>query len=161
METAWLNLVFAWLGILLGFISGLYLGLNFHREQWLGGYGSFQRRMYRLGHISFFGLAVVNFMFFLTTRTLAITHHISPFTDIASWAFIVGAISMPACCLLMAHFPRTHLLFAIPVLSLLLGGTLTVLTVIRSADFQSAAPAITHYVSRIAPHSIIPKFHSP
>src|SRR2546425_17618 len=115
METPWLNLVFAWLGILLGFISGLYLGLNFHREQWLGGYGSFQRRMYRLGHISFFGLAVVNFMFYLTTQTLAITQNVSCFTNIASWAFIVGAISMPACCLLMAHFPRTHLLFSVPV----------------------------------------------
>ena len=33
------------------------------REDWLGGYGSFKRRLYRLAHISFFGLAIVNLMF--------------------------------------------------------------------------------------------------
>ena len=51
-----LNLFLGWLWILLGFVSGMALGMFFHRENWLGGYGSFKRRMYRLGHISFFGL---------------------------------------------------------------------------------------------------------
>ncbi len=36
-----LNLFLAWLWILLGFVSGMVLGLFFHRENWLGGYGSF------------------------------------------------------------------------------------------------------------------------
>src|SRR5206468_12363049 len=58
MQTPQLNLLAAWSGILLGFISGLVFGLFFHREGWLGGYSSFKRRLYRLGHISFFGLAV-------------------------------------------------------------------------------------------------------
>src|SRR5882672_5817718 len=118
-----LNLLCAWIGILLGFLSGLIFGLFFHREQWMGGYGSFQRRMYRLGHISFFGLAIVNFMFYLTAQDPSFAapmfQHSIP---IASAAFIIGAASMPLCCILMAHFPRTHLLFSIPVLSLLLGG---------------------------------------
>ena len=51
-----LNVALAWLWMLLGFISGTVLGLNFHRENWLGGYASRQRRLYRLGHVSFFGL---------------------------------------------------------------------------------------------------------
>ena len=139
------NLVAAWVGILLGFISGLYLGLNFHRENWLGGYGSFKRRLYRLGHISFFGLAAVNFMFYVSVERLSPQ---SPLLGPAGWAFIMGAVSMPVCCLIMAHFPKGHALFAIPVISLLLGGafTITILTRAhpssRSAELQSVAAQI-------------------
>ncbi len=61
-------LLFAWLWILLGFVSGMILGMFFRGENWLGGYTSFKRRMYRLGHISFFGLGVVNLMFWLTMQ---------------------------------------------------------------------------------------------
>src|SRR6266446_4231935 len=100
---AHLNLVVAWLLILLGFVSGLLLGLFFHREDWLGGYASFKRRLYRLGHISLFGLGVVNLCFYLTVQTLAAP---APMLATASWAFAVGAISMPICCLVMAHFPK-------------------------------------------------------
>jgi len=128
------NLLCAWIGILLGFLSGLGFGLFFHRENWLGGYGSFKRRMYRLAHISFFGLAVVNFMFFLTVQQPLITNHPSGTTSAASLAFIVGAISMPLCCFLMAHFPKTHLLFAVPVLSLLFGGTLTIISLVHHSS---------------------------
>src|SRR5882757_7584353 len=109
-----INLLAAWIGILLGFISGLALGLFFHREDWLGGYGSFTRRLYRLAHISFFGLGAVNFFFYFTARTF-IGGSMLP---LASSAFIVGAITMPICCIIMAHFPNTHSLFALPVLSL-------------------------------------------
>ena len=38
------NVALAWLWVLLGFISGMLLGLNFHRENWLGGYASQRRR---------------------------------------------------------------------------------------------------------------------
>src|SRR5438876_5323691 len=123
------NLLLAWLGVLLGFISGLYLGLNFHRDTWLGGYGSFKRRLYRLGHISFFGLAIVNFMFYFTVRALS---SVNPAAAWASWAFIIGAVSMPLCCLVMAHFPRLRPLFSVPVLSLILGASLTVLTLAQA-----------------------------
>src|SRR6185436_1938733 len=58
----------AWLWILPGFLSGMVLGMFFHREDWLGGYASLRRRMYRLGHISFFGLGAVNLFFWLTMK---------------------------------------------------------------------------------------------
>ncbi|HUA37038.1 MAG TPA: hypothetical protein VMA35_01410 [Candidatus Sulfopaludibacter sp.] len=122
------NLFLAWLWILLGFVSGMVLGMFFHGENWLGGYGSFKRRMYRLGHISFFGLGVVNLLFWLTTKNLPLTH---PLASIATWAFIVGAVSMPVCCVVMAHFPKAHLIFAVPVLSLITGGILTLLEVTK------------------------------
>jgi hypothetical protein len=121
------NLLFAWSGILLGFLSGLGLGLFFHREEWLGGYASLKRRLYRLAHISLFGLGAVNLFFYLTVRTLAFT----PLLSLASWSFVIGAVSMPVCCVVMAHFPRSQPLFAIPVLSLLAGGGLTLMEIVK------------------------------
>jgi len=133
------NLVSAWLGFLLGFISGLAFGLFFHRENWLGGYSSFKRRMYRLAHISFFGLAMVNFMFYLSGPSIP-AH--SELAQIAARAFIIGAISMPLCCVLMAHFPRTRLLFAIPVISLILGASLTVLSLFQHSNLPLSQSAL-------------------
>src|SRR5882672_64489 len=130
MQTLKLNLIAAWLGILLGFGSGLVMGLFFNREDWMGGYSSFKRRLYRLAHISFFGLGAVNLLFYFTALRLPA---ITPLIVIASWGFIIGAISMPICCLLMAHFPRTHLLFSIPVASLLVAGALTLISLIQVA----------------------------
>jgi len=118
------NLFLAWLWILLGFVSGMTLGMFFHHENWLGGYGSFKRRMYRLAHISFFGLGAVNLLFWLTLQKISAAE---PMAQIASWAFIIGAIAMPVCCVMMAHFPKAHLIFAVPVLSLIAGGVLTLI----------------------------------
>src|SRR5678815_4174182 len=122
-----MNLIAAWFGILLGLVSGLVLGMFFHHENWLGGYGSFKRRMYRLGHISFFGLGTINLLFYLTAPQLSHSHALT----VASWTFIVGAASMPVCCLLMAHLPKARLLFVIPVVNLLIAGTITFLEVIK------------------------------
>jgi len=128
MEVRMLNLILAWAWIVMGFLSGLVMGLFFHQEKWLGGYGSFQRRMYRLGHISFFGLGVVNLCFFLTVQALSLS---GLMMQAAGWCLMAGAITMPVCCLLMAHHPQTVPLFSVPVLSLLLGGLLTTITVTR------------------------------
>ena len=125
---AQLNLLLAWIGLLVGFISGSVLGLKFHREDWLGGYASFKRRLYRLGHISFFGLAMVNLMFYFTAQMF------QPATlplVVASWGFVVGAVTMPVCCFVMAHNAKSQALFAIPVGSLLVGGILTLWEVIK------------------------------
>jgi hypothetical protein len=122
------NLILAWLWILLGFVSGMVLGMFFHGENWLGGYGSFKRRMYRLGHISFFGLGAVNLLFCLTVQNFVLA---GPLVHFASLAFIVGAIAMPLCCVVMAHFPKAHMIFAVPVVSLITGGTLVFLEVIK------------------------------
>ena len=123
-----INLTLAWLGIVLGFASGFYLGLNFHKENWLGGYASFKRRLYRLAHISFFGLAIMNFLFYVKVRDFS---NMSTSTTIASCGFILGAVSMPICCLMMAHWPRLRALFLIPVVSLMTAGALTLWEVIN------------------------------
>jgi hypothetical protein len=129
MRTPDLNLILAWTWISLGFVSGMLLGLGFHREGWLGGYGSFKRRLYRLAHISCFGLGALNLGFWLTLRALSPS---GLSIEIASWAFVAGAISMPPCCLLMAHRPRSLPLFTFPVVSLLLGGVLTTVALLRA-----------------------------
>ena len=127
-NAAHLNLILAWLWIVLGFAVGFFLGLNFHKERWLGGYAGFRRRLYRLAHISFFGLAGVNFLFYLTARSF--THASIPVT-VASWGFVLGAVTMPICCFVLAHRPRLRALFLIPVVSLITGGTLTLWEVIK------------------------------
>src|ERR1017187_9033809 len=123
-----LNLVIAWLWLLLGFVAGMMLGMFFHGENWLGGYGSFKRRMYRLGPLFFFRLRAVKMLFWLTMQKISTT---GPLTELASSAFIVGAITMPVCCVVMAHFPKAHLIFAVPVVSLIAGGILTLMEVIK------------------------------
>ena len=127
-EITQINLLLAWLWMLLGFVSGMVLGMFFRSENWLGGYGSFKRRMYRLGHISFFGLGAVNLLFCLTVQNFALTGSL---IHLASLAFITGAIAMPICCVVMAHFPKAHLIFSVPVVTLITGGVLTLLEVIK------------------------------
>lgn len=126
----------------MGFASGMVLGLFFHRENWLGGYASLKRRMYRLGHISFFGLGAVNLLFWLTVKNLSDP---GPHVFIASWAFIIGAITMPLCCAIMAHFPKLHLVFAVPVVSLLVAGALTITAIIRAE--KPLAPEVASVLS--------------
>ena len=123
-----INLLLAWLWILLGFVSGMVLGMFFRGENWLGGYASFKRRMYRLGHISFFGLGAVNLLFCLTVQNFALA---GPLIHFASLAFITGAIAMPLCCVVMASFPKAHLIFSVQVVSLITGGILTLMEVIK------------------------------
>ena len=109
-----LNLHAAWIGFLCGFVSGAILGLFFHREDWLGGYGSWPRRMLRLGHISFFGIGFINLAFGLTFRSLGVA---AP--PLASALLIVGAAGRPAVCFLSAARQGFRNLFFIPVLSLI------------------------------------------
>ena len=112
----------SWIGMLLGVISGAVIGLFFHREDWMGGYNSYRRRLTRLGHISFFGLGFVNFFF-------ATTHHIvgigASYAFPAAVAFTIGAATMPTCCFLSAWRKPFRHLFFIPVCSVLAGIVLT------------------------------------
>lgn len=121
------NLAFAWLWVVAGFLTGMVIGLFFHKEDWLGGYGSHARRLLRLGHISFFGLAGINLMFYLTVRAAALE---GPLVNCASLALIVGGIAMPLCCALMAWRPRFQFLFGVPVLSLIAGAALTLAVIL-------------------------------
>lgn len=114
-----LNLWAAWAGIAVGMLGGAAAGLAFHREQWLGGYASWRRRLVRLGHISFFGLAFVNLVFVLTMDRLS-GLPAAEFTA-ASWLLVAGAVTMPLVCFAAAWRPACRHAFFIPVGCLLVG----------------------------------------
>jgi len=117
MSVPAVNLHAAWTGFLLGAVAGAVQGLFFHREDWLGGYGSWTRRMLRLGHVSFFGLALFNLAFALSLG--------APAADLrAVWSsrlFLVAAATMPLLCYLSAFRPAFRHLFFVPVLSVIAG----------------------------------------
>jgi len=125
-----LNLVVGWLWILLSFITGMVMGMFFRDENWLGGYGSFKRRMYRLAHISLFMLGATNLMFWFTMKYFIP----SSIGNMVSLLFVTGAITMPLCCVLMAHFRKAYLLFAIPIISLISGAALTLYLIITGSS---------------------------
>jgi hypothetical protein len=112
MRPPHLNLLVGWAGVLMGVGSGAAIGLFFHRDEWLGGYGSFRRRMIRLGHLSFFGIGFVNILFALSIDALPLA---AGAVRVASIALIIGAITMPVNCLLTAWRGEFRHLFAIPV----------------------------------------------
>ncbi len=104
--------------MLLGALSGAGIGLFFYRQDWLGGYASFRRRILRLGHISFFGIGFLNLLFALSLQA----QPLSPgYLEPASWGFLIALITMPLVCFLSAWREGFRHLFFIPVLSLTLG----------------------------------------
>jgi len=113
-----LNLMAGWLGMLAGVLSGAILGLFFHREDWMGGYGSYRRRLARLGHIAFFGLGFLTLIFAATAAQLPLNGRL---LSTASWTLILGAVTMPLCCFLSAWRKPLRHLFPIPVLSITTG----------------------------------------
>lgn len=97
-------------------IAGACIGLKFTDEHWLAGYDSWERRMIRLGHVSFFGIGFLNIGMAFCLPLAAQKAH--------SWItplYIIGAIAMPSVCFLSAWKKGFHNLFFIPVLSLVSG----------------------------------------
>jgi hypothetical protein len=115
-----LNEAFGWLWIGLGFASGAALGMGFARDGFLGGYGSWTRRLVRLGHISLVALGALNILFALSLPRIAAP---DPWPVVASWSMAAGSILMPACCGIVACKRGAVPLFAIPVVLLSLGAT--------------------------------------
>lgn len=116
-STMMINIHAAWIGFFLGCLAGAASGLFFHDKDWLGGYGSWRRRMTRLAHISFFGIGLLNLFFSLTARTLALETGLQG----TSILLVVGAVAMPLVCYLAAWKPVLRHLFFIPALSVTVG----------------------------------------
>lgn len=101
--------------ILAAFASGAIIGLGFHREEFLGGYGSFRRRLLRLGHIALAALGMLNVVYGLSPRpggggTLA---------AVPGALLLAGAIAMPLVCFLTAWRAPFRHAFIIPVVLLM------------------------------------------
>ncbi|MCG3150436.1 MAG: hypothetical protein PCFJNLEI_03922 [Verrucomicrobiae bacterium] len=119
-----MNWIIGWWLILAGFLSGAVLGLFFHRDGFLGGYGSFQRRMLRLGHIACAALGMLNLIVGLS--------------PVASLWLAVGSVTMPAVCFLTAWRKPFRHLFFVPVVSLVVG-----VIIMLSGGRDGARPSIT------------------
>jgi hypothetical protein len=122
---ATINLQAGWIAVLAGLVSGAVIGSFFHREEWLGGYGSWRRRMLRLAHVSLVGTGLLNLVFALSVGALKV----DPCPRIASALFLAGAATMPLVCVLAAWRPAFRHAFFVPVGSLILA----------SADFLRVA----------------------
>lgn len=116
-----INWYFGWGMILTAFVTGAILGLFFHREDFLGGYMSFRRRILRLGHIALAGLGMINILFGLGVMQTEPSLRAS----IASVGFIVGGMTMPGVCLLSSWRPGFRHWFFVPVSALIIAGIQT------------------------------------
>jgi hypothetical protein len=114
-----INFFAGWLSFFCGALSGALIGLKFHREDWLGGYQSFRRRMVRLGHIAFFGLGLINILFALSV--LALNLATTGWTRVASVLLVIGAATMPTNCFLTAWRGAFRHAFFVPAGSTMIG----------------------------------------
>ncbi len=115
------NLYFAWTWMLAGMASGAVMGVFFYRQDWLGGFGSWRRRMVRLAHIAFFGTGLLNLGFALSWGSLEREGEPDPLLGVASVLLIVGAVAMPKVCYASAWRDPLRHLFFVPVVSLIGG----------------------------------------
>jgi len=118
---ATVNLYFAWTWMLAGMASGAVMGVFFYRHDWLGGFGSWRRRMVRLAHIAFFGTGLLNLGFALSWGFLERAGEPDPLLRVASVLLIVGAVAMPTVCYAAAWRDPLRHLFFVPVVSLMGG----------------------------------------
>ena len=112
-----LNIFTGWISILCGIASGVGMGLFFDRENWLGGYGSWARRMLRLGHVAFFGVGVLNIAYATTVKYLEWSRP----PEVCSLLLAASCALMPGVCFLAAVDRRWRHGFAAPVLCVLAG----------------------------------------
>jgi len=117
-----MNWYFGWALILTAFLTGAILGLFFYREDFLGGYASFRRRILRLGHIALAALGMINILYGLSPAAA----QSAPEARIASLGFIIGGVAMPAVCFLTSWRVGFRYLFFVPVIALVVAviGTL-------------------------------------
>lgn len=116
-----LNWLAGWGLVLIGLVSGAVLGLFFHRDDFLGGYSSFRRRIVRLGHIALVALGMLNVVFSVSASPLG-----SGWAGkLASGGFLVGGLTMPLTCFLTGWREKFRHGFAVPVAALLLAVTAT------------------------------------
>jgi hypothetical protein len=106
------NEVFGWTSILFAVGMGLWMGVKFQSEGWLGGYDALPRRMIRLAHVALAALGMLNIEFAHALHGCALSDR---WTRVASIGFITAGVSMPVCCLFIASGGRRYGIFALPV----------------------------------------------
>ncbi|MCC6962002.1 MAG: hypothetical protein IT585_01980 [candidate division Zixibacteria bacterium] len=121
-----INLYTGWIGIFAACLVGMITGLFFHKEDFLGGYGSWPRRLMRLGHVALVGLGLINLAFVFTVRSF----NVAADWELAAILLVVGTIAMPVNCYAAAFYRPARHLFFIPVLSVAVSAVITIWRVV-------------------------------
>jgi hypothetical protein len=121
------NFFTGWGLILAGFVSGAVLGIWFYREDFLGGYASFRRRILRLGHVALVAMGMINILFALSP--LPAPGQV--LTSAASTLLIIGGIAMPMTCMLTGWRPSFRKLFPVAVSALLMAVIFTLIGAVQ------------------------------
>jgi len=112
-----------WAMLLAAFLTGIALGLGFAKDDFLGGYGSWRRRLLRLGHIALAALGILNMVFGIASRPAPGSWQAQG----AAAGLIVGGFAMPVICFLAAWHKPFRMLFPIPVIALILAAVCVLL----------------------------------
>lgn len=107
-----LHLITGWAALTLGVLTGSLLGLFFHRVDWLGGYSSQPRRLARLGHIAFFGMAILNFSLAMTMFMVA---EVNTYVVFGSYGLLIATVTMPLSCFYAMVRGINRVFFTVPV----------------------------------------------
>ncbi|MCL2640567.1 MAG: hypothetical protein FWD53_06965 [Phycisphaerales bacterium] len=103
-----------WAMLLTSFAVGAIVGLSFWRENFMGGYGSWRRRMVRLGHIALAALGILNMVYGLAGVPVTGTWQAQG----AGMGLLIGGVAMPTVCFLAAWRMDWRHGFVIPVCAL-------------------------------------------
>ena len=113
-----INIVFGWAWMCVGLVLGLIMGMRAEGEQWLGGYGSLNRRYLRLGHIAFIALSIISILYGIELGSATLPHYVVSF---GSPLLIFGAAGVPVTCVVAAFFRKAKYFLPLPAMSLLVG----------------------------------------
>lgn len=122
-----INIIFGWVWMCVGFISGMILGMWAEGEKWLGGYVSVTRRYLRLAHVAFIALSIINILY---GRELASPDLPVYVKSIGSPLMIFGAAGVPIACISAAFFRKTRYILPVPALAVLIGTAILVIGMI-------------------------------
>ena len=127
MITGQINVLFGWVWMCVGFISGMTLGLWAEEEKWLGGYASITRRYLRLAHVAFIALSIINILYGKELGSIDLPTHIK---SIGSALMIFGAAGVPITCICTAFYRKAKYFLPLPALAVLAGTTILVIGMI-------------------------------
>lgn len=122
-----LNIVFGWVWMNMGFITGMLMGLKAEQfglntlkegPTWLDGYSSVPRRLIRLGHVAFIMLPVLNILFGQYIDGAALDQGWKTF---GSYSMIAGAVGIPLLCFGAAFYRPVKILLGLPASAILIG----------------------------------------
>ncbi len=122
-----INILFGWVWMCVGFISGMTLGMWAEGEKWLGGYTSITRRYLRLGHVAFIALSIINILYGRELGSADLPIYVK---NIGSPLMIFGAAGVPLTCISTAFFRNAKYFLPMPASALLIGTPILVIGMI-------------------------------